>query len=101
MARVTWTDQALVDLHAVCLFLARDAPRYAQLFAIQVFGAADRLAEFPRLGRVVPELGRDEIREVLVGRYRLIYRLLEDEVEILTVHHGLRPLESFNPPGTA
>ena len=101
MAQVTWTDRALDDLDAVCLFLARDAPRYAQLFAIQVFGAADRLAEFPGLGRVVPELGRNEIREVLVGRYRIIYRLLGDEVDILTLHHGVRPLESFDPPDTA
>jgi len=101
VARVTWTDQALDDLHAVCLFLARDAPRYAQLFALQAFQTTDYLAEFPRLGRVLPELGRNEIREVFVSRYRIIYRLLGDEVDILTLHHGVRPLESFDLPDTS
>ena len=100
MARVTWTDQALDDLHAVCLLLARDAPRYAQVYAIQVFQAADSLAEFPRLGRVVPELDRNDIREVFVQRYRIIYRYMADEVEMLTVHHGSRLLEGLNSPDT-
>ena len=88
------------DLDAVCLFLARDAPRYAQVFARLAFEAIDHLAQFPYSGRVLPELGRNEVREVFVGRYRLIYQILEDEVEILVVHHGIRPLESFDPSGS-
>jgi len=101
VAQVTWTDQALDDLDAICLFIARDAPRYAELFAERVFRATDRLAQFPRLGRVVPEIGRDDIREVIVQSYRIIYRALPDEVEILTIHHGARLLERFEPPGNA
>ena len=88
----------MIDLDAVCLFLARDAPRYAQVFAIHVFQSADRLADFPQLGRIVPELNLTYVREVFVSRYRIIYRLVDDEVEILTVHHGFRPLEAFDPP---
>ena len=42
MADVTWTDQALDDLTAICAFIARDAPRYAGLFAARVFGAPER-----------------------------------------------------------
>jgi toxin ParE1/3/4 len=101
VAQVTWTDQALDDLDAICRFIARDAPRYATLFAERVFQATDRLAQFPRVGRVVPEVGRDDIREVIVQSYRVIYRLLPDEVEILTIHHCARPLERFEPPGNA
>jgi plasmid stabilization system protein ParE len=57
----------------------------------------DRLSQFPRSGRIVPELGRDDIREVIVQSYRVIYRLRGDEVEILTVHHSARRLD--DPPG--
>jgi toxin ParE1/3/4 len=96
VAQVTWTDQALDDLDAVCLFIARDAPRYAELFAERVFRATDRLAEFPLSGRVVPEIGREDIREVIVQNYRI----LPDEVEILTVHHGARMLRGFEPPSS-
>lgn len=94
MAQVSWTDQALDDLEAICLFIARDAPRYAEVFADRVFRVTDRLGEFPRLGRVVPEFGREDIRELIVQSYRVIYRLLPEEVEILTVHHGARPLQA-------
>jgi len=95
VAQVSWTSQALDDVEAVCLFIARDAPRYAEVFADRVFRVTDRLARFPRSGRVVPEIGREDIREIIVQSYRVIYRLLSDEVEILTVHHGARPLRAF------
>ena len=92
MADVSWTDQALDDLDAICEFIARDASRYAQLFAIQAFEAVDRLEMFPISGRVVPEINIREIREIILGNYRIVYRLTEDEVEILTVHHGAQLL---------
>jgi len=95
VVRVSWTDQALEDLDAICLFIARDAPRYAEIFADRVFGAVERLENFPHSGRVVPEIGRKDIREIIFGNYRIIYRLLSDEVEILAVHHGARHLASL------
>jgi len=95
VAQVTWTDQALDDLDAICLFIARDAPRYAEVVAARIFHSTDRLSQFPRSGRIVPELGRDDIREVIVQNYRVIYRLRPDEVEILTIHHGARRLEGL------
>src|SRR5688572_20498547 len=57
-------EQALDDLESVCLFIARDAPRYAELFAVRVFHATERLEQFPQSGRIVPEAGRDDIREI-------------------------------------
>ena len=100
MARVTWTEQALDDLDDVCMFIARDTRAYASVFAAQVFQAVERLGDFPRSGRIVPELDRDEVRELIVHSYRIIYRLIPDQVEILTVHHGARPLESSELSGS-
>lgn len=97
MAKVAWTAQALDDLEAVCLFIARDSPRFAEMFAHRAFRATDRLADFPNLGRVVPEIGRNDIREIILQNYRIIYRVLADEVEILTVHHGARLLQGLEP----
>ncbi|MBT9143204.1 MAG: hypothetical protein DDT32_01974 [Syntrophomonadaceae bacterium] len=51
MAKLSWTDQALEDLEAVCLFIARDAPRYGELFADRAFAAVERLGDFPLSGR--------------------------------------------------
>lgn len=94
MVEVRWTSQALDDLEAICLFIARDAPQVAAVFANRAFQATDRLANYPLSGRVVPELEIENIREIIVGNYRLIYRIQEDEVQIVTVHHGARLLHA-------
>ena len=93
MAQVKWTPQALEDLEAICLFIVRDAPQIGGVFADDAFRATDRLAELPRSGRIVPELEIENIREIILGNYRLIYRVREDQVQILTVHHGARLLD--------
>jgi toxin ParE1/3/4 len=97
VARVSWTDQGWDDLDSICLFIARDSPRFSEVVAQRIFQTTQRLADFPRMGRIVPEIGQSHIREVLVHGYRIIYRLLEDEVEIITIHHGARPLEGIEP----
>ena len=88
MAQVRWTPQAADDLEATCLFIARDSPQLAAAFADRVLRAADQLASYPRSGRIVPELGIENIREIVVGSYRVIYRFRQDEVHLLTVHDG-------------
>ena len=93
MAEVKWTPQALDDLEAICLFIARDAPQVAAVFAQSAFRATERLTNFPRSGRVVPELNDQNFREIVLGNYRLIYRIRQDEVQILTVHHGARVID--------
>jgi toxin ParE1/3/4 len=82
--------QALEDLEASCLYIARDSRRLARLFGQRVFAAVERLETFPESGRMVPELERPDVREVIVSSYRVIYRLLGDEVQVLTLHHGAR-----------
>jgi plasmid stabilization system protein ParE len=42
----------------------------------------------PLGGRRVPELGRDDVREVFKRTYRIVYRVTETRVEILTVFEG-------------
>ncbi len=94
MARVSWTPQALADLEAICLFIARDAPEMASVFADRAFRTTDRLIDHPRSGRIVPEFSQEHLREVLLGNYRIIYRLRNEEAQVLTVHHGARLLDS-------
>jgi addiction module RelE/StbE family toxin len=96
LATLRWTEQALADLEAACLYIARDAPMVARAFAVRVFESTDRLESFPLSGRVVPELGRDDLREVIVQSYRVIYQVELDQVVVLTVHHGARLLVPLN-----
>ena len=71
-------------------YIARARPKTAEKWSLAVFERVDRLAAFPKGGHIVPEAGRDEIREVLHGKYRIMYRLDEEAVVILTVRHGSR-----------
>ena len=66
MVRLTWTPQALDDIEAICEFIAKDDPWYSQLFATQVFDSAERIEAFPMSGRIVPEVGQQNIREIIL-----------------------------------
>ena len=96
MVEVRWTLQAIEDLEAITAFIATDSPDYASLFAMNVFAAVERLAEFPRSGKRLMELSDQSVREILFGSYRIIYRINPDLVEILTVFHGARLLNPSN-----
>ena len=88
-----WTPQAADDLEAITDFIAADSPHYASLFAMDGLAAVERLAALPCLGRIVPELNDARIREIPLGSYRIVYRVNDDLIEILTVHHGARLLD--------
>ena len=92
MVEVRWTPQAADDLDAIAEFIGQNSPHYATVFVIDVLQTAERLAHFPHIGRIVPEINDPAIRERILGNYRLIYRLRAGLAEILTVHHGARLL---------
>jgi addiction module RelE/StbE family toxin len=93
MGAISWTPKGRDDFEAAVRYIERDSPRLAQSFATRIESAVGRLAIFPRSGRVVPEFGRPDIRELIVQSYRIVYRVRGDDVEILTVHHGARLLK--------
>ena len=93
MVEVRWTPQACQDLQAIIEFIEKDSSQYARLFVVNIFQAVERIAEFQKSGRMVPELGNPAVRELILGNYRLVYRLKAKYVELLTVYHGARLLD--------
>jgi toxin ParE1/3/4 len=71
-------------------YISRDRPDAARKWAEGVFDAVDELANFPGRGRVVPEVGRPSVRELIHGEYRVIYKVEAKAIGILTVRHGRR-----------
>jgi plasmid stabilization system protein ParE len=91
MARqVEWTDPAWDDLAGIAEHIARDSEYYAAAFVQEIKEAAASLAEFAERSQMVPEFGVPFIRELLVKPYRLVYRVSEKKVVILTLIHGAR-----------
>jgi plasmid stabilization system protein ParE len=87
-----WTVKARQRLQQLYDHIAEDQPENAQRFVDRLTRRADEIAEYPLTGRVMEQFQRDDIREVYEGRYRMIYRVLPDRIDILTVRHGARLL---------
>ncbi len=93
---VVWGERVLSELIDITEYVAEDN-RSASLTMFRRFKeAAKRVGTFPLSGRLVPEYNNDNIREVIVGSYRLLYIVLIDRVEIHKVIHGARMLDSAN-----
>jgi addiction module RelE/StbE family toxin len=90
VTRILWSPQALGDLESIRDYIARDSPRYAELVLQRLVAAVDRLEAFPESGRVVPERNADDLREIIVRPYRLVYRLRPGVAEIVTVFRASR-----------
>ena len=89
---VIWSDQAKTDLKAIHEFIARDSVHYAKKVTYQLVEKTDALMELPRLGRVVPELDDENVRELPLYSYRIIYEIKPDDIVVLTVIHKRRDL---------
>jgi plasmid stabilization system protein ParE len=90
--KVVWTEQARDDLREIVQFIARDNRQAAERFGNAIIFKAESLADFPRMGRVVPEIGDDLTREIIHGSYRIIYELNEaaHSLAISRVWHAAR-----------
>jgi addiction module RelE/StbE family toxin len=90
--KVIWTDPAIEDLRALRDYIGRDSDFYAADMVEQMVLSVEKLLQFPRMGRVVPETQDESIRELLHQNYRIIYRITGERIEILTIIHGSRDL---------
>jgi toxin ParE1/3/4 len=93
-----WTDHARRDLLAIGRYIARDNPIAARQWVERLRARARQAANMPLAGRVVPELQRDDVREVLLGTYRIVYRVRENAIDVLTVFEGHRHFEATDMP---
>jgi plasmid stabilization system protein ParE len=76
-------------------FIAKDSVRYAKITVTRIRIAAKQLKKFPLSGRIVPETEADNIRELILGNYRIIYSIVSSSrVDILTVHHSAKRLDT-------
>ena len=90
MSKVIWTQTALDDLADIKQYIARDSIYYAEKFVDDAFQATERLEVFPESGRMVPERFKPDFREIIFGSYRIIYKIIDDDVYIVTMIHGKR-----------
>lgn len=88
--QVIWTRQSLNDLEKIFEYIASDSIFYASSFLDKLITTGESLEYYSERGRVVPEILKNNIREVFLKDYRIIYRVSKTNIEILTIIHGRR-----------
>ncbi|SRR5690606_24608205 len=93
MVQINWTHQAVSDLKNIAEYISRDSVRYAKLQVARIKARTKILKSHSKIGRIVPELEKPEIRELIEGNYRIIYKIVSQiRIDILTIHHSAMDL---------
>ena len=90
--KVVWSPKALEDVESVASYIAKDSAFYAAAVVQKILDTSRDLSRFPFVGRIVPELEDEFIRERFVYSYRLIYRMRDNVITVAAVIHGKRLL---------
>ncbi|RKZ80973.1 MAG: type II toxin-antitoxin system RelE/ParE family toxin [Candidatus Parabeggiatoa sp. nov. 1] len=90
--KVHWTNTAAGHLLSIFEYIAPNSPFYAQKMIDKLTKRSEQIAMFPMSGRMVPEYGNQDIREVIELPYRIIYRIKSEQIDVLAVVHTARLL---------
>ncbi|MBK6617254.1 MAG: type II toxin-antitoxin system RelE/ParE family toxin [Nitrosomonas sp.] len=92
---IRWSPEAIEDLEAIAEYIARDSEFYARAVVTEILSVSRSIGEFPLIGRIVPEIGDERVRERFIYSYRLVYRVESVRILIVAVIHGKRLLENI------
>lgn len=92
--KVELTFEAMDDLDEIYLSIEKHSPKYAFAWAGKFFEKIALLENFNRLGRVVPEINLETIRELILDNYRIIYEIRKGSVVILMIRSSKKPLNN-------
>ena len=92
--KIFFSSHAKSDLLEIVRYISNDKPIAAKKWANSIKDSINKLEQFPRLGRVVPEYSDGSIREIIKSQYRIVYKIDEKQnnIVILTIHHSKRTL---------
>lgn len=94
MVEIIWTDNAISDLDDIGRYISKDSLKYAEMTVLKLFSAPNVLEKHPKKGNIVPEFMDETLRQLIVGNYRIVYRLDKETITILTVCHVRRLIKN-------
>ncbi len=86
--KIIWSPLAIDRTTEIAEYIAQDNSLAAKKWVETLFKKVQLLKSSPKCGRIVPEVRRDDIREIIYGNYRIIYRAEKNKISVLTVRHG-------------
>ena len=88
------TESAYNDLEDIENYISQDSPLMARRFINKIFERIDLLYNYPTSGKPVPEIRDKTIRELLLNKYRIIYKIMDEQhIDIIRIVHGSRLLD--------
>ena len=95
--KIIWSPLAIERASDIAQCIALDKPAAADNWINALFLKVGQLMLSPKSGRVVPEIGDEQFKELIYGNYRILYRIEKKQVSILTVRHGkqILPIEDI------
>lgn len=96
MKKIVWTDEAVFRLTGIEDYISKGSPDRAAKFIESIIDHAESVLKGnPEAGRIVHEISNPAIRELVFKKYRIVYRLNKNQIEILTVFEGHRLLRVY------
>jgi len=89
---IEWSQSAVASLDAIVAYASQFSAQYAARIRSRLVNRVAQLGDYPMLGKMIPEYGIEEIRELSEPPYRVLYRVRHDSIEILNIVHGARLL---------
>jgi len=97
MVKIVWTELSLFDLKEIFDYIAANSHRYATITTNKIYQRVQVTADNPYTGKIVDEFNDKSIRELIEGKYRIIYRIkTNSQVDILRIYHSARLLKRNN-----
>lgn len=93
---IVWSNPARNDLRLIFQYIANDSPRYASRVIQDIVDKVGTFVELPKIGRVVPEIGEENVREIGMYSYRIMYELHGDTITVHGVIHKRRHFKAEN-----
>jgi len=90
--KIEWSESAKEQMKAIKLYIGQHSEEYAELTCRKIMKRIERIADFPMMGRVVPEYDHQSIGEVIESPYGIFYHIQPARIEILAVVHGRQDL---------
>jgi len=94
--KIIWSPFSIDRLTEIAKYIENDSPKNSKAFLDNVFQEIERIKLFPEVGRFVPELENRNIREIILDSFRVIYRIDDSRIIILTIRHTKQHLWERN-----
>ena len=90
---IRWSLLAVSNLEEIFNYISKDSQHSANIFITELLDSIKNILSFPYKGRIVPEYMNKNLRELIYKNYRIVYRIKNEIIEIVTIFHGAKTLD--------